>query len=144
MIPIKIWDDDHFLSLTANEKNLYFALISFADDEGCFRADAAFWQKTVFYKKRIGELKIESMMKKIHESGLIVLGTARKGISGFHPEWHEFQTLRKDRSKPSCFSDLLVANGLAPRFQAAAEVRSDQNRIKEDKDSDEDLGFIRT
>ncbi len=144
MIHTRLWDSEQFLSLTAWERLLYIALIVLADDEGCFRADPEYWQRKIFYGQKTGKTQIERMIQAIQETGLIVTGKAEKGFAGLHPNWHDYQTLIKARSKPSVFSDLLVAKGLTPRFgtesegnrrQAEAnEIEASLNQMKRNED----------
>lgn len=115
MIHRKLWECEQFAQLGALEKLLYIAMLVVADDEGCFRADGKFWRREIFFGLRIGESKIEQMVHRISETGLIIVGTAEKGFAGFHPNWHVYQTLRRDKCKPSPFEDLLTANGRTPR-----------------------------
>lgn len=131
MIHTKIWDSEQFLSLAAWERELFIALIVFADDEGCFRADPDYWRRKVFYGQKIGKSQIERMIQNIQTTGLIVTGKAEKGFAGYHPNWHDYQTLIRARSKPSVFSDLLVTNGLSPRFATVAEGNRRQVEVNE-------------
>ena len=133
MIWDKIWDCDQFAELSIPQRLLYIALITSADDEGCFRVDAKYLKRKVFYGDRLGIKFVERMIQRLQEVDLIVIGQCKKGLAGFHPNWHQYQTLRKDRSKPSEYSDLLVANGRSPRFQDAAQDKLSEDKISEDK-----------
>ncbi len=137
MIRKDLWDDDRFNALTVHARLLFIALITCADDEGCFRADGAYWRRRVFHSIRIGAGAVNKMLESISEMDLIVVGQAKKGIAGYIPSWHQMQSLRDDRSKPSEYSDLLVANGVSPRFPSAAQgKRSEDKKIKENVSED--------
>lgn len=130
MIHLKMWDSEQFLSLTAWERVLYIALIVHADDEGCFPASPDFWKRNVFYGQKIGIGKIKQMIDRLTHVGLIVTGNSKKGFAGFHPNWHDYQTLTAARSKPSAYSDLLVDNGHTPRFQSSTQGKLSEVEVR--------------
>ena len=140
MIRKDIWDNDAFSSLTIPARLLYIALITHADDEGCFRADAKHWSRTVFYDKRQGAIRVERMLDEMRKAKLIITGETENGYAGFITSWLKMQTLTKSKSKPSDFTDLLVAHGLAPRWGIPAQDRTGQEKINEeslDKDNNQ-------
>lgn len=133
MIRNKIWDSEQFSSLTISERLLYIALVTKADDEGCFTTRPKYWKKVVFYEDRgIGPKKIQQMLERMEEIGLIHMGNTKSGEAGFHPNWHRHQSLRSDRSKPSEYSELLVAHGLPTLRQKLAEEKLSQDKSKQD------------
>lgn len=133
MVYSKIWDSDQFNTLTIPARLLYISLITLADDEGCFRADAKYLKRKVFHQDRpFSQERVKHMLRSITDVGLIVMGVTEKGLAGFHPNWREHQILRPDRSKPSQYSELLVANGLTPRFQATTEVKISEVKTNEE------------
>ena len=143
MLHDRIWESDQFAVLTIKERLLFIALITGADDEGCFRADPKHLRRKAFYGDRVSVNQVQKMLDHLQEVGLVVLGVTKKGMAGLHPNWWDYQSLRRDRSKPSKYSDLLVANGLTPRITIAAQDKrtedkqSEYNLVKES----EDLGF---
>ncbi len=128
MVHKKIWDSDQFNGLSIPERLLFIGLITMADDEGCFRGDAAYWRRIIFYSDRIGAPKVQIMLDHIAAAGLIVMGETKKGLAGYLPTWRSHQSLRLDRSKASEFIELLVDNGVSPRFTSTAEVKLDQSK----------------
>ena len=75
----------------------------------------------------------------LQEIGLIVLGETQKGVTGALPTWHDHQHLRADRSNPSEYLELLVANRLPIRFTATAEDNvSEVNERKGEENVTED------
>lgn len=145
MVHDRIWDCDQFVGLNTRERLLFLALITGADDEGCFRADPKFWKRRVFYDDRIGIKRVSVMLESICDTGLIVLGETSKGQVGAHPNWHQYQSLRADRSKPSEYFELLVANGLPMRFtQVTQGNTSEENKrqvnLVEDRRMQERVG----
>lgn len=130
MVYAKIWDSDQFNRLAIHERLLYIALITVADDEGCFRSDAKHLKRIIFYQdKKIGIARIEQMLQRIINEDLIVIDEIEKGRVGFHPNWHQHQYLRADRSKASPYSQILVANGRTPRFQTGAEGKVSEFKL---------------
>jgi hypothetical protein len=133
MIHKQIWESEQFSSLTISERLLYVGLVVDADDQGCFRADAKYWKRCVFYEDRVGPGQIQKMLDQIQKTGLIIIGQTEKGVAGCHPNWHHYQTLRPERAKPSKYSELLSANGLPQFIQQTAEEKLSKEKKSEEK-----------
>lgn len=139
MIRRDLWEDERFNSLSLPSRLLYVAMQTIADDEGCFRANADYWKRTVFHSMNFSLNRVKKMMEEIAKTGLIVVGQSSEGIAAYIPKWHEMQSLRADRSKKSKFSDLLVANGLTPRFGVTAEDKGSEENISQESGSREKI-----
>lgn len=141
MVHERIWDCEQFIQLKPTARLLFIGLVVGADDEGCFRADARYWKRKVFHSDRIGVPTIEKMFDEMHGCGLITIGETKKGLAGYHPNWHKYQTLRRDRSKPSDYSDILVANGLSPAFGYEAQEKLSEDNIKEENINQDSVSY---
>jgi hypothetical protein len=136
MLHTKIWDSDQFAELKVRERLLYIALISNADDYGCFRLDAKFWKRKVFYNDKIGAPSIQLMLDKLIRSGLIGTYNFEGGQIGHHPKWKQYQKLRSDRPKTSDFEGFMVV-GQQPNVIPTSDKVS--NLTKENKEIDKIL-----
>lgn len=103
MLSTKIWEDNRFNKLKANEKLLYISMITYSDYEGRFEAEERFLRLKAFPFSRVGEKKVKEMIDKIEEVGLIVTYETQNCLVGYHPNWDKYQTFRKDRPKESLF-----------------------------------------
>ncbi len=142
MVRKDLCDDNAFNSLTMPAQLLYIMLIVHADDEGCFRADAKYWSRKVFYDKRQGPTRVERMLDELRNADLIITGESQNGFAGFLLHWFKMQTLTKAKSKVSEFSDFLVSRGIAPRWSPvfqesgsiseAMSVQGSENQVDPD------------
>ena len=121
MLRKDLCENDAFNALTMPAQILYMMLILHGDDEGCFRADAKHWSRTVFYTKRQGSFRVERMLDELRQAKLIITGETKYGLAGFILGWFNMQTLTASKSKPSKFYELLVAHGITPRWGISAE-----------------------
>jgi len=126
-------ENDAFNSLTMPAQILYIMLILYADDEGCFRADPKYWSRTVFYGKRQGPTRVGWMLDELQKEKLIVIGETKYGSAGFIPDWFSMQTLSAAKSKPSKFFELLVANGITPRWGLPAQDTQREGKRTQEK-----------
>ena len=76
-------------------------MITAGDDEGRLRGDAAFFKRVFFFDDHVSVEKLEKMIDRIHESGLILKYKVNDNFYILHPKWKKYQQLRADRSKPS-------------------------------------------
>lgn len=102
MLHSSIWESEQFISLSDREKLLYFALINFADDDGRFKSDPTRFKIKIFaLYSDIDISDIQRMIEKIASTKLISLYVIDGTKYGFHPNWSNYQTIKKDRYKPS-------------------------------------------
>ncbi len=143
MVRKDIWENDAFSSLTIPARLLYIAIITHADDEGCFRADAKYWSRIVFYEKRQGAVRVERMLDELRNAKLIVTDQAKNGLAGFIREWFKMQTLTKSKSKPSEYFDLLVSHGIAPHWGNPAQDNGREEKKSEENESKDNISSAR-
>ncbi len=139
MIRKDLCENDAFNDLTMPAQILYMMLILHGDDEGCFRADAKYWSRTVFYTKRQGPFRVERMLDELREARLIITGETKNGPAGFILGWFNMQTLTASKSKPSQFYELLVAHGITPCWGIPAE-----ENVRKEKQSEVNEGGVRS
>lgn len=143
MVRKDIWENSAFNSLTMPAQLLYIALITHADDEGCFRADAKHWSRIVFYDKRQGAIRVECMFNEMREAKLIITDKTKSGEAGFILDWFKMQTLTKSKSKPSEYFDLLVSHGIAPRWGNPAQDNGREEKRSEENESKDNISNAR-
>ena len=140
MLHTKIWYSDQFASLKPIECLLYIGMITLGDDDGRLRGDGRFLGGQIFPFRKISPRQVEKMRDRIAEVGLIVIYSTQKGLCISHPNWNQYQTLRKDRAKPSDIPPPLVANPQPTDNQASAQGNSE--RRKENRSGTEDIRSI--
>ncbi len=138
MIHGKIWDSDQFNSLSIPERLLYIAIITLADDYGCFRADGNFLKRKVFHSNRIGRQKVTEMLDHIAQIGLIKLFYDEKSqnvIIGIHPGWNKYQKLRSDVRKVSDFPgwEHYVPDTSSQRLVPRRQEKGSEENINKEK-----------
>ncbi len=73
-----------------------------ADDEGRFRCSPRYLRAKVFpYDNNISDSDIQEWVDELHSNKLIVKYDIDGKSYGYHPNWEKWQTIRKDRFKPS-------------------------------------------
>ncbi len=132
MISSKIWEDEKFNKLTANEKLLYIGMITIADDEGRFHADPRFLHARIFlYANRISKNLVTTMTKKIEEVELITLYSTKKGLVGYHPGWSKHNKVPPTKAKPS-----QIPPPPADKLQISCSQDAEVSKDKESKDKE--------
>ena len=126
MLHTKIWFSDQFAALKPLECLLYIGMITLGDDDGRLRGYARFLGGQIFPFRKISARQVEKMRDRIAEVGLIVIYSTQKGLCISHPNWTLYQTLRKDRAKPSDIPAPLVASPLPSDNQVSAQGRSER------------------
>ncbi|MEK7570106.1 MAG: hypothetical protein AAB515_01530 [Patescibacteria group bacterium] len=101
MIHTTIWQSKKVTDLRPQERLLYIGLITFADDDGRFRADPSLIRANVFPREKYGITRVQKMINVIEKSALITLYEVDGERYGFHPNWMKYQIIRSDRRKTS-------------------------------------------
>lgn len=136
MIHDKIWDSDQFMTLKPTERLLYIATITGANDHGHFRADEHYLKRKVFWSDNIGYQKIADMIQHIKDVKLIELRETARGLAGRHPNWLMYQSLRKERMKPSEFPEFHADEITTDDVQLTPQVKLSEEKESEYKGSE--------
>lgn|SRR3990167_842269 len=80
---------------------LYIAIISNSDDEGRMKGSFKYLKAKAFPYDNITEKKIESLLKELTTTGLLLVYQVDNSVYLAHPNWERWQSIRKDRFKPS-------------------------------------------
>jgi len=112
--------------LTIDARYLYIATIVHADDEGRMRADPKFLKLKAFPFDNHSVDKVRTLRNQLSTNGLISVYEVLGKEYLFHPKWEKWQTLRKDRTKPSdCPAPVnqMSTNGCQSAAQGSKEVK---------------------
>lgn len=135
MLHSKIWASVQFGKLSNGAKLLYIGTITLADDHGKLHGNPWYLKGQILpYDEEIKAPMIEGFLKEIEKVGLIA--RYRDGITEYikHPNWEKYQSLRKDRMKPSEIPD---ANQMSTKRQpddnqARAEDKISKGKVSKD------------
>lgn len=133
MMHVCLWDSEQFVSLKFQERLLYIALITYADDYGRFKLDPKFWKRRVFHSDRIGPPTIKQMLDRLQEVGLIASQPTLSCTIGYHPNWDRYQKLRSDRAKTSDFPELEGVTGIPNDIPKTSEDKLRKVEVSEEK-----------
>lgn len=134
MLHASIWESTQFTRMKDKAKLLYIGLITIADDDGRFKADPKLLRAKIFPFDKIGSKRITILLESIQNEKLIRLYEINNESFGFHPNWDKYQTLRKDRLKPSNIPSPPTTNCQPNGNQRCAQDKlSKDNIIKENK-----------
>ena len=96
MIDPRIWESEQVQGLTESQFKLFIYLISSADDEGRFKANAKMIASHAFpMNEAYGSRECENDLREISDDGLIQLYDLEGKRYGCHPNWKVFQTIKK-------------------------------------------------
>lgn len=116
MIWTSLWLNEEFGSLTDKAKLLYTGMITLADDEGRVKANPAYLNSLIFpYDKNHSNTQVAYDLSSLVECKLIGIYKIDDKQYAYHPNWNNYQFLRKDRMKRSSIpSPTLVSTKRQP------------------------------
>lgn len=101
LIYSKIFKSKQVCSLKPNERLLYIGMILFSDDNGRFVADDRILKADIFALDKISVKNVRKMKENIKKVDLIKIYESNNEEFGYHPNWYDYQNIRKDRQKVS-------------------------------------------
>lgn len=102
MLNTAVWQNTGFCQLSDKAKLLFIGLITVSDDDGRLKANSLLLRSQIFpLEDTITQPEIIKWLKEIKKTGLIDLYSVGKEYFIQHPNWHKYQSIRKDLYKPS-------------------------------------------
>lgn len=101
MVHDTLFSSENMSELPIDGRYLYIATIVHADDEGRMRADPKFLKLKAFPFDNHTVDKVRTLRNQLSTKGIITIYQVSGKEYLFHPNWEKWQTLRKDRKKPS-------------------------------------------
>lgn len=102
MVHTGIWQNTGFSILSDKAKLLYIGTITFADDDGRLKANSLLLKSQVFpFDEKVTQMEVRKLLNSIVKSGLVEVYRAESEYYIQHPNWHKYQSIRKDLYKPS-------------------------------------------
>lgn len=102
MLYTNLWQNMAFSELSDKAKLLYIGLITVADDDGRLRANSLLLRSQVFpYDEKITQQDIRKWLNEVKKGGLIDFYSIEGAYFIQHPNWHKYQSIRKELYKSS-------------------------------------------
>lgn len=106
MLYTKLWTSEQFGQLTDKAKLLYIGSITLADDDGRLLGNPAYLRGQIFpYDEKLSVTETLQLRNEVEKSGLFSVYEAQNGSKKqeiiTHPNWEEYQKIRKDLYKKS-------------------------------------------
>lgn len=102
MVYTNLWQNADFFKLSDRAKLLYIGLITVADDDGRFKANSLLLRSQIFpLDEKITQLDVRKWLNEVVRAGLVEVYRENSEYFGQHPNWHKYQSIRKDLYKQS-------------------------------------------
>lgn len=102
MLNSRVWQNTGFCVLSDKAKLLYLGLITVADDDGRLRANSLLLKSQIFpLEEKITQEEIRKWVNEVKKTGLIDFYRVKNDFFIQHPNWHKYQSIRKDLYKQS-------------------------------------------
>lgn len=101
MIYTKIWTSEQFGKLSDRAKILYIGMITLSDDDGRLKGNPAYLRAQVFTYEDLALTEVVKLKEEIEKSKLIICYSIEGSDYIEHPNWTDYQVIRRDLYVPS-------------------------------------------